>query len=156
MQPISIARTFVHGLGASGLSWLALLWRGRKDNKAAAAPVNAVSHWLWPRRALREDRPSWKHTATGTLVHVGASMLWAGLYDWRRSARRERGDDSVAGAVADAAAVTALAAVVDLKLTPERFTPGFERRLSTRSLWITYACFAAGLAATHALARKTR
>jgi hypothetical protein len=31
-------------------------------------------------------------------------------------------------------------------MTPERLTPGFEHRLSTRALLGVYACFAIGLA----------
>ena len=48
--------------------------------------------------------------------------------------------------VADAVAVTAVAALVDLKVVPEWLTPGFERRLSRPSLAGVYVGFAAGLA----------
>jgi hypothetical protein len=48
-------------------------------------------------------------------------------------------------ALVDAAAVSALAAVVDLKLVPHRLTPGFQERLSSKSLALVYGSFAAGL-----------
>lgn len=146
------SRTLAHGLSASTVSLLALLWRGRKETGSGAAPVNAVSHWLWPEQALRRNDPSWRFTGTGTLVHVGASMVWAALFEWRRS--RARQQDSVTDVMVDAAAVTAVAAVVDLQLTPKRFTPGFEHRISARSLFIVYAGFAAGLALSGALSRR--
>jgi hypothetical protein len=49
--------------------------------------------------------------------------------------------------VVPAAATSVLACFVDYRLTPDRLTPGFEKRLSRRSLFVVYALFAAGLAA---------
>jgi hypothetical protein len=69
-------------------------------------------------------------------------MLWAGVFAWLRN-RRQR--PTLANAAVDAAAVTALASVVDLKLVPSRLTPGFERRLSKRGLAMVYLAFGAGL-----------
>jgi hypothetical protein len=40
---------------------------------------------------------------------------------------------------------------VDYRLTPRRFMPGYERRLSRRSLGAVYAAFGAGLALGGAL-----
>jgi len=47
-----------------------------------------------------------------------------------------------------------VAALVDLRLVPERLTPGFERRLSRRSLAWTYVGFGAGLALAGLLAQR--
>ncbi len=128
---------------SSSLSAAMLMWRGRAETGSAAAPLNAVSHWLWPRKALQQDGASTRYTLTGTAVHFGAAALWCAAYELLRARRRR---PTVANALADAAAVTAVAAVVDLKCVPERLTPGFERRLSNPSLVIVYAAFAAGLA----------
>jgi hypothetical protein len=49
--------------------------------------------------------------------------------------------------VADAALVAGLACLVDYTITPPRFTPGFEKRLSKPALAAVYAAFGAGLAA---------
>lgn len=146
------SRTLTHGLSASAVSLAALLWRGRKDTGSSAAPVNAVSHWLWPEQALRRNSATWRYTGSGALIHVGASMVWAALFEWRRS--RVRQESTVTDVLVDAAAVTAVATVVDLQLTPKRLTPGFEHRLSARSLFIVYAGFAAGLALSGALSRR--
>lgn len=143
-RPHPGVEALVDGLLAAGVSGLALLWRGRVDTGAAVAPVNAVSHWIWPREALRRDRPSWRHTGVGAVVHSASSMVWAGVYAWLRARRRH---PTPVNALGDAAAATAMAALVDLKLVPRRLTPGFERRLTPRSLGIVYAGFAAGLAA---------
>lgn len=135
--------TLRDGLVAGGLSTAALLWRGRRDDRSAAAPLNAVSHWFWPRAALRRDDVTLRHTATGALVHVASSVLWGAVYAALRQRRRR---PTPLNAVVDATAVTALAATVDLKLVPDRLTPGFEHRLSKRSLTLVYVAFALGLA----------
>jgi hypothetical protein len=44
--------------------------------------------------------------------------------------------------------VATLACVVDCTVTPPRLTPGYEKRLSRRSLALVYLAFGAGLAAT--------
>ncbi len=159
MRTISLAprnpwlQTLSDGAWATGLSALLMLWRGKAETGSAVAPVNAVSHWLWPREALRRDGVSLKHTATGLLTHYLASLLWAGLFEARRHRRRR---PTAGNALVDAAAVTALAAAVDLKLVPDRLTPGFERRLAPRSVGLVYAGFAAGLALAGWLALRER
>jgi len=136
-------RLLAADLLSSGLSAAVLLWRGRAETGSAAAPVNAISHWLWPRKALRQDGVSARYTGTGLGVHFGAALLWCGLYERLRA---RRGAATPVAAVADAVAVSAVAAVVDLACVPDRLTPGFERRLSGRSLVLVYGAFAAGLA----------
>lgn len=98
---------------------------------------------LGQREALRADRPDRRHTATGYLVHHLAASFWAVLHARaladRPMARRP------APALAAAATTAAGAAAVDLKFTPERFTPGFQHRVSAPALAAAYACFALGL-----------
>jgi len=146
-------RLLAGGLAAALLSGLVLAWRGRAETGSAAAPINAPSQWLHGREALRQDEPSWRYTAIGALVHAASSMLWAGLYDLLRKRREQHGHGSPAGALADAAAVTAVAAVVDFKLVPDRLSPGFQHRLSRPAVVLTYASFAAGLLLAHRLRR---
>lgn len=131
------------GLLAAALSAAVLLWRGRTDTGSAAAPLNAVSHWIWPHAALRRDDVSLKHTVTGSVTHAAASLFWAAFYSLIRHARRE---PTAVNAVVDAAALTTVAAVVDLKVVPKRLSPGFEERLNRGSLVLVYVGFAAGLA----------
>ena len=128
---------------AALLSSLALVWRSRRDTGRPAAAVNAVSHWLWPEKALRVDDGSLRYTGTGTVVHVMSSLLWAALYGWWMKAGRGHGP---LNAAAKAAAVTSVAAVVDLRVVPGRLSPGFEHRLSPQSVAVVYASFALGLA----------
>jgi hypothetical protein len=67
-------------------------------------------------------------------------------------ARRRR--PTPLNAAIDAGAVAAVAALVDLRCTPERFTPGFVRRLRRRSLGWVYGSFALGLALSSWLAAR--
>jgi hypothetical protein len=148
-----VAQAVTDGAWATALSVALMLWRGRTDAGSALAPVNAVSHWFWPQEALRRDDLSVRHTGAGALTHFVASLLWAGLFEAVRGWRRH---PTAANALVDAAAVTALAAVVDLKLVPKRLSPGFEERLAPRSVGIVYAGFAAGLALAGWLALRDR
>lgn len=144
-------RLLVSTVLASVLSGAVLVWRSRVDTGHAPAAINAVSHWLWGDEALRCNEVTARETAIGAVVHAGSSMLWAGLFEWLQSRRMPT---RPVVSVSNAAAVTAIAATVDLKLVPHRLTPGFQERLSDRSLVLTYAAFAAGLAIAGALTRR--
>lgn len=135
---------FITGSIASITSTVALALAGRRENGHAAAPINAVSHWVWDRESLAANQPTARHTATGYLVHHGAAVFWGVLHAgaWGMHARNKR----LAPAIMGAAAASAMACFVDMRLTPRRLTPGFEHRLSRRSLALTYASFGAGLA----------
>jgi hypothetical protein len=154
-RPASLIRqTLWSGSMASVLSLMALMVRGRRDAGSAVAPLNAPSHWFFGQEALEADRPSWRHTATGLLVHHASAMLWGGLYDLAFCRRSQ--PSNVARLTAGAAAVTAVAALVDFKLVPQRLTPGFEHRLSRQSLALTYGAFALGLAISGVLLTAQR
>lgn len=143
-----LKRATVSGSYASVASTAALLHGGVKDCSSAFAPVNAVSHWVWDRKSLHMDGPSWRYTATGYVIHHAASIFWAVSYEALQQwlARRRATRLQKAEVLASAATVALVACVVDLRCTPERLTPGFERRLDTRSLLGVYAAFCAGLA----------
>lgn len=131
------------GALAGAVSALVLAWRGRLDNGAAPSGVNPPSHWIWGDPGIHQDGVSLRYTAVGLAVHQASSMLWSSIYGLVRQRQRRPG---VASTLSDAAAVTALAAWVDLKVVPHRLTPGFQERLSKRSLTWVYGSFAAGLA----------
>ena len=150
------------GGAASLLSLVALMLGGRRENRSAAAPVNAVSHWLHGPRAYTVNRTTWSHTAVGAGIHCASAFFWGGLYGLllRQIAARRQGspqrrgtrtgtqgpDVTVPEAVASAAVVTAVAALTDLRLVPERLSPGFENRLSPTAVTAVYLAFGAGLA----------
>lgn len=143
------------GTLGSVLSMAVLAWAGGRQTRTFAAPINATSQWLWgTSEAQAANQPDQRHTVTGYLVHHGAATFWAALHAaalGRRDVFCQPGP-----AMAAAAGTAALAAFVDLKLTPERFTPGFQHRVSRAALFATYAAFAVGLAVGSAVVRRRR
>ncbi len=134
----------VSGSAASVLSTAVLAARGEKEEDTPYGPTNAISHWFWGDRAARHDEPSARYTGLGYAIHHASATLWAVLYEKWFGDKAERGE--ALAAVAGAAAVAGLACFVDYKLTPQRLQPGFEKRLSTPSLFLVYASFGAALA----------
>jgi hypothetical protein len=130
------------GAGASLASAAALLAYGESECEDPAAPLNGPSQWIWGRHAPYRDGFSWRYTAVGFLVHHVASTFWAFVFAAMRGRRATPSRD-----IAAAAAVSAVAWVVDYRLTPQRLTPGFQKRLSRRALAGVYVFFALGLAA---------
>jgi hypothetical protein len=132
----------MESVAAGVLSTVALMLLGRRENGSAFAPLNATSHIVWGDEAVSVDEPDWKHTGVGQALHHASAFFWGALFEVLQ-ARRTR--PTTAGVITDAAVTTAVAAVVDLKLVPNRLTPGFERRLSNAALGVTYGALAAGL-----------
>lgn len=143
-----LRQAVVAGGIASVLSSVMLVARGKRDAGTGTAPLNAPSHWLFGREALRANRPSWRHTFNGLLIHHGSSLFWGLVYSGllHRLRKQARAEGSWAQPALGAIGITALAAWVDLRLVPERLTPGFEHRLSNKSLVLVYGAFAVGMA----------
>ena len=133
----AVTGSFASLCSAGYLAWAGHL-RGR-----TAAPLNAVSHWVFGDRSLVQDRPSWLYTVVGYLTHHTASIFWGVLYAKAWGARPEA--KRPVPAVVGAAAAAGVACFVDYQLTPRRFTPGFEHRLGRPELAKVYAFFALGL-----------
>lgn len=153
IESISPSRVLACGAVAGTLSTGVLAWRGGVENRSRVAPLNAISHWLWGRKAIGRNDATLDHTFTGTAIHYLSSLFWATGYGALRAARRR---PTAANAAGDAAAITALAALVDLRIIPERLTPGFERRLSGGSLALVYLGFGIGLALAEVCLRERR
>ncbi|AMO25176.1 hypothetical protein UC35_01015 [Ramlibacter tataouinensis] len=134
----------VTGSLAGVLSTAVLVLAGMRQNRSAAAPINAASHWIWGDESLREDRPTWRHTLPGYLTQHAASIFWAALYSRVWGHRREA--KQWPQALAGAATTCAVAGVVDYLVVPKRLTPGYEHRLSTGAMVAVYAALAAGFA----------
>lgn len=132
----------VSGTLASLLSGAYLAFAGNRSSRPAA-PLNAVSHWFFGDRALRQDEPSVTYTLTGYLTHHAASVFWGVLHAKAWGSRPEA--KSPLPAAVGAAAAAAVASFVDYELTPKRLTPGFEHKLGRPEMLNVYACFALGL-----------
>jgi hypothetical protein len=136
----------VSGTIASIASAIVLSLRGKAELGKSAAPVNGPSQWIWGLHAPYQDRFTLRYTIVGYGIHHAASVFWAIWYEKLR--QQFLPAKTTTAVLAPAIATAAAAYTVDFHCTPKRLTPGFERRLSQRSLLMVYGAFALGLAAT--------
>jgi len=118
-------------------------WCGLRETGSAVAPINATSHVVHGEEAAGVTRVDLAHTGIGLPIHVGSAMLWATLYERMFGAAADRGE--IGKALAGAYAVSALAYLTDYHAVPKRLTPGWEERVSGRSLSLIYAALALSL-----------
>jgi hypothetical protein len=115
------------------------------ENGTPYAPSNATSHCFWGNKAMRQDGPSVRYTATGYGVHHLSAVFWASLYEKLFGQEADRGNTTPA--LVGGGAVAALACLVDYQLTPPRLRPGYEERLSKTALALVYGALGVSFAA---------
>lgn len=142
-----LGRTLVSGTLAGLATAATAAVAGQREAHSYAAPLNATSHIAWGNVAAIQDRPSVKYTLTGFLLNHAATTFWAAIYEKLVTPRASAPGSSILTPLLGAAAVTAGAYVTDYYLVPQRFTPGYEMRLSGRSLAAIYGMLALGLVA---------
>ncbi|WMY12568.1 hypothetical protein [Paraburkholderia phenoliruptrix] len=152
-----LCRATISGTAAGSAAAAMAAARARADGSTPYAPLNAVTHCLWPRRAFSETGPSARFTLTGLAINQASAVFWGVLFEglldrWQCRVKRRAG---VAEIVASAATTAAVAYTVDYHAVPSRLTPGFEAHLSKRSMFYVYSALAAGFAAA-ALWRPSR
>lgn len=148
-----IDETFKNGAFAATTTTLTAAVCGRIENNNPLSPVNAISHIAWGDEAFESDELSLKHTALGAALNAAAVTSWAAIYEVLYGRAADEGN--IPKAFAGGIAVSTLAWFVDFYVVPHRLTPGFEQRLSNRSLLAIYSVLAASLAIGR-LARATQ
>ena len=136
---LSLSQTLFTSALTTAATTAALFALSKKDTQHPAAALNATSHILWGEDAAKYDDWDVRHTLAGALLNAGAMGAWSvvqGLFPAPRS---------LFGAARNGAAVTALAYFTDYHVVPQRLTPGFEHRLSRKSLLASYVVLAASL-----------
>jgi hypothetical protein len=153
----AIRRALTSGTLAGIATVAATALAGKRETGFYAAPLNATSHIVWGDKAAMQDKPSLKYTLTGFLLNHAAVIFWAAIYEKLFGRRTTRANEpaSLLRPLAGSAIVSAGAYVTDYYLVPDRLTPGFEKRLSNKSLLIFYGVLALGLAA-HDLAVRDK
>lgn len=116
---------------------------GQIENGNAAAPLNAISHISYGDEALAQEELSLKYTGTALLLNKSANASWAALHEMLVGESQD--DGNVAASLAGGALIAALAYFIDFRLVPKRLTPGFEHKLSGRSLLFVYVVLALAL-----------
>jgi hypothetical protein len=126
---------------------------GKRETGSYVAPLNATSHVLWGDKAGRQDAPSLKYTAPGFLINHLSAIFWATFYEkwFSRRGTRPGAAKTLLKPVLGAMVVTSGAYLTDYYLVPKRFTPGWEKRLSGKSLATIYGMLALGLVASDLL-----
>jgi hypothetical protein len=143
-----ISRTLLSSAITSAATTTALLLLSSKDTGHPAAALNATSHIVWGDKAAKYDDWDVRHTLLGGVLNAGAMGLWSAVQTLFPEPR------SSFGALRNATVVTALAYATDYYVVPKRLNPGFEQRLSGKSLFGTYAVLAGALALSALLARR--
>lgn len=147
-----LKHTFEKGAVATTTSTLALAALGAIEDKDPAAPINAITHMLFgDEDAMNAEGIDAKHTLAGAGINAASVTMWAGVHEllfgrWSRKGPAE--------AIVSGAAVSALAYAVDYHVVPKRLTPGFEKKLSSRGLFTTYAVLALSFAAGALIANE--
>lgn len=162
MQPATssfLKRTIVSGTVSGVSAMLAAALAGKKESHSYVAPINATSHILFGDEAARHSKPSLKYTGTGFLLNHGAALMWSAIYGSlvepkmsRWFARRPA--LAPLSPVLSAAAVSAGAYVTDYILIPKRFTPGWEKRVSGKSVAMIFGALAVGMAVSSLLTQE--
>ena len=135
-------RLVAETLSATAASVVALALVAKVGCTGALQPLNATSHWLNGEAAACERRPGWRTTGVGLATHLAATAFWAAIYEgWLQRGR------SPAAVVGKALAMAGVAALVDYRATPKRFTPGWELVLTPGAITAVYLAMAAGFAA---------
>lgn len=140
----ALGDAILSGTAASVASTVALAHCGKKENCSPYGTTNAISRWIWGDGALFRDDASARYTGVGYAIHHASATLWATVFEKWFGERTERGE--ILPAVAGGLLVSTLACFVDYRVTPYRLRPGFEKRLSTRSMFWVYG--SAGIAFT--------
>jgi hypothetical protein len=138
-----LSRTLQTAGPATAATTAALAACGSWENGNSVAPINAVSHIVWGDEAASQDDASFRHTAPGVALNAAAIAAWSAVYELAFGPRVRAGD--ARAALIGGATTAALAYVTDYYVVPRRLTPGFEKRLSSRSMLAVYAALGASL-----------
>jgi len=140
------------GSVAAGTTAATVALAGARDSGSAIAPLNATSHIAWGESAGNVANVDAKHTLVGAALHVGACVFWAAFFEKFFGHAAVRGN--VGKTLLGGAAVATAAYVTDYHVVPQRLTPGWEYRISRRSLAATYGVLALSLALYGLLRRR--
>lgn len=143
-----LRRACVSGTVAAVASAATVALLARRRTGSLASGANATSHVLWgDEAAARCHRADLRHTALGYAIHHSSAVFWAAGFESLLALRRPPHPALAA------AAVGAVAYVVDYHVVPKRLTPGFELHLARREMGAVYSVIAAGLALTAVMRR---
>ena len=116
---------------------------GQIENGDGVTPLNNVSHIAWGDEGFDQSELSVKYTGSALILNQVSVTSWVLLHEWIFGKARDEGQWKIS--LAGGFLVSAIAYVVDFKLAPDRYKPGFERLLSSRGLLAVYVLLALAL-----------
>ena len=122
---------------------LAVAAVGQIENGDGVAAINTVSHIAWGDEGLEQAELSVKYTGAAIVLNQVSVTSWALLHEWIFGEARDEGKLGVS--LAGGALVSAIAYIVDFKLAPDRYKPGFETVISSGGLLAVYVLLALAL-----------
>jgi hypothetical protein len=129
---------------ATAATSAALMLASKRDTGSPWAAFNSICHMV------DGDAPEFpldfapRETLLGAGLNASAIASWAVLYEWLF------GGVPLPSSAIWAALATAGVWIVDYRLVPKRFTPGFEKRLDKKSIALAYVALAATFALSSA------
>lgn len=139
----------------AGIGTLATVaYRGHRDTGSALAPINASSHALWGPRAGQVERPTLRHTLPGLAINLGAGLWWTLVFQKLFGAATER--RGWPAAIGGGLATAALAYLLDYRILPRRLSPGWEQRITGRSLRLSLGVMGLGIGLASLAAARRR
>ena len=135
-------------------SLAAITISARVEQKSPWRPINATSHWLWDEEEAADfEGADMPHTVVGGATNLLAAGFWGSLFGAYLHTRKRA---SAAKVVRDAGLFGAAAGLLDYGILPRRLRPGWELALSGRSVVISMAAMALGLACGGLAAKSSR
>lgn len=125
---------------ATAATSAAIMFVSKRDTGSPWAAFNSICHMVDGDASELPSDFAPRETLLGAGLNASAIASWAVLYEWLL------GGVPLPSSAFWAALATAGIWVVDYRLVPKRFTPGFEKRLSKRSVALAYMALAATFA----------
>lgn len=134
-----IKRAFRGGVVISGIVTAGMVIVSLAEGKGPFGTLNAISHAVDGDDKVYSDELDLRDTSIGLTINTAAMVAWAGIYDFIFG-RVELPNSLAAGAL-----LSATAYVIDYHLVPKQFTPGIEKKISSRGIFATYVVLAIAL-----------
>ena len=132
----SLTRGFKTGLALAAATNAVIMLASDKENGSPWAALNCVAHIVDGDDKEQPEDYAPRESRIGILVNGTAMSAWGVLYEGALLVTRTRSSPLTALLAVGAAWV------IDYKIVPKRYTPGIEKRLSQRSVLLSYVAMA--------------
>ena len=132
----SLTRGFMTGLALAAATNAVIMLASDKENGSPWAALNCVAHIVDGDDKEQPEDYAPRESRIGILVNGTAMSAWGVLYEGALLVTRTKSSPLTALLAVGAAWV------IDYKIVPKRYTPGIEKRLSQRSVLLSYAAMA--------------